>query len=239
MKKPFVKPRTVGFWLFLAACLLQAAVGRAEFYRYVDRNGHRVYVDDISKVPQAYRDQLKVYRERYDHLPEERRQELLEQDRRSGEALRALKEEELKALRRKRQTGKSDETPIVVEGNKILVPAVLGYGSEETKAMLVLDTGASLIALHREVADRLGIREVEKAKLKVVGGGVIDSDIIHLSYVKVGPYTKHGLRAGIIDHQGRRVSHAGLLGMNFLRGLDYSIDFSNSVIRWRKRPTQQ
>jgi predicted aspartyl protease len=218
--------------------MMWAAVGSAEFYRYVDRDGHPVYVDDMSKVPEEYRDQLKKYREQYDHLPPQERRMRLEEEQRAKEQLRAVQEQELEQLQRKRRAAEVVETPVVVEGNKVMVPVVLGYDGAETEAMLVLDTGASLIALHRQVADRLNVREAEKAKMRVVGGASVDADVVMLSYVKVGPYTKTDLRAGIIEHQGTRVSHDGLLGMNFLRGLDYSIDFSNKVIRWRGEGVQ-
>ena len=218
--------------LLCGACLQWPPEAAAEFYRYVDKDGHAVYVDDMSKVPEAYRDQLDVYAERYDHLSPSEREYRLDKERQEMEAARAAREAEIEALRR-RSLQDSRETPVVVEGNKVMVPVLLGYDGVETEAMLVLDTGASIIALHREVAEELAIREFEKAKVRVAGGAVVDTDMIRLSYVKVGPHSKEGLRAGIIDHQGARVSHGGLLGMNFLRDLDYSIDLDRGVIRWR------
>jgi hypothetical protein len=41
----------------------------AEFYKYVDKDGQTFYVDDLSKVPPEYMDQVNVYKEKYDHLP--------------------------------------------------------------------------------------------------------------------------------------------------------------------------
>ena len=232
MRTSRFKARPAAFWLFLVAGVLWAVIVHAEFYRYVDRDGHTVYVDDISKVPEEYRNQMKRYRERYDHLPPDQRRMRLEAERQRS----AAKEDADRSAPSPEASGYL-ETPIVVEGNKILVPVQLGHGGVETEVMLVLDTGASVITLYREVAEQLDVTEVEKAKTRVVGGALIDTDMIVLSHVKVGPVTKTGLRAGIIDHHGERVEYDGQLGMNFLRGLDYSIDFSGQIIRWGKGST--
>ena len=41
---------------------------RAEFYKYVDEEGNIFYVDDLSRVPEKYRNRVNVYREKYDNL---------------------------------------------------------------------------------------------------------------------------------------------------------------------------
>ena len=148
--------------LLIGVCLLLPPEAAAEFYRYVDKNGHAVYVDDMSKVPEAYRDQLDVYAERYDHLSPSEREHRLDKERQEVEAERTAREAEIEALRR-RSMQDSRETPVVVEGNKVMVPVLLGYDGVETEAMLVLDTGASIIALHREVAEELAVREIGRA----------------------------------------------------------------------------
>jgi len=101
------------------------------------------------------------------------------------------------------------------------------------EVLMLLDTGASITVLHREIADRLNLNSMRKAKLMVAGGNVLDSDIVRLDYVGVGPIKKHGLQASVIQHAGPKTPYQGLLGMNFLKGLDYRIDYAREVIQWK------
>ena len=73
-------------WLYLPMNL------QAEFYRYVDNQGRIYYVDDLSKIPEEYQGQVKVYRERYDDLSETDRSKALEieQERRQQHELQQV-----------------------------------------------------------------------------------------------------------------------------------------------------
>jgi predicted aspartyl protease len=126
------------------------------------------------------------------------------------------------------------ETKVIIKGNQVLVPVVLGYGGNEIEALLLLDTGASIMALHVEVADQLNLKPAHKAKLLVVGGETISTYVSKLSYVKVGPFKKENIYAGIIEHKGPSVAYQGLLGMNFLRNIEYQIDFERQLIKWNQ-----
>ena len=61
---------------------------------------------------------------------------------------------------------------------------------------------------------------------------MLDASVAKLGYVEVGPFRKTDLLVGIIEHEGASVPYDGFLGMNFLRGLGYNVDFERQVIKW-------
>jgi predicted aspartyl protease len=212
--------------LLLLVFFLFPAKLRCEFYKYVDQDGKVFFVDDVSKIPLEYRDDLKTYKEKYDHLPPEERAIMLEKERKEREKERAQEIDRERYLR-------GLETKVTIKENLVLVPVTLGYKEHKIEALLVLDTGASIMTLHQQIADRLHITERETAMTRVAGGEVLKSSVAKLGYIKVGPFKKTNLYAGIIKHEGPSVPYDGLLGMNFLRGLEYTVDFKKQVIKWK------
>lgn len=248
----------IALFILLSAFFLLPLELRAEFYKYVDENGTVHYVDSKSKIPREFLDDLDVYKEKYDHLSDEEKSIVIEKDRKRRKELRKQQLEEKRRKeqiakekllkqqleekqaeeRRKQQVArekylKSLQTKITVEGSRVLVPCTLGYEGNEIKTQLLLDTGASVVVLHRPIAEQLRIKGTKSSKAQVAGGATIRVGVVELNYVEVGPYRKENIYANIISHKGPPVSYNGLLGMNFLRGLDYTIDFESQIIRWK------
>lgn len=231
--------------ILLAAFLFPLKL-HAEFYQYVDKDGGLHFVDDKSGVPLEYRKDLKIYNEKYDHLSKEERKIMLEKDKRKEEQihkLRKAEQRELKRLEQERKRRKAEiarekhlkslETKVIINGNQILVPVAVGYGRNKVDALFLLDTGASDIVLHRKIAKQLKIKPIKKGASQVAGGKFIKSNLAKLSFLKVGPFNLENVHVIIIDHKGPLVGFDGLLGMSFLRNIKYTVDYKNSIVRWK------
>ncbi|MCP4628123.1 MAG: hypothetical protein GY850_32090 [bacterium] len=222
----------------------------SEFYKYVDEQGRVSYVDDLGKVPEAYLDQIKVYREKYDNLSGQERSQALQREREQTQRqeqeklhrlnvhlqeVRAAEEEE---KRRKADSSKNRmmemiQTRVLVDGNRLLVPVTMVNNGVELAVNLVLDTGASQIVLHRYVADQLNIVSLKKGLAQVAGGQNIYVETGQVNYFKVGPFNMQNASVLIMAYEGPAVNYSGLLGMNFLKNVQYTIDYPNQVIRWQ------
>lgn len=236
---------------FLLSVLLLVGLGydhnlEAAFYKYTDKSGVLHFVDDPAKIPPEYRKDIKTYPGKYDHLTQEEKLNLLEKQSAEEEQRQLEQSEERYYLEiQEAPENKSGEladesqgyseleTQVIIRRNQVLVPAVLGYEGNELEVLLVLDTGADIIALHQDIADQLKVRISKVAKAQVAGGKKIRFKLTRLSYVQVGPHRMENVLAGIINYKGPPVDHDGLLGVNFLRHFEYSIDYKNKVIRWK------
>jgi hypothetical protein len=171
---------------------------QAEFYKYVDKDGRIFYVDDLTKVPPEYMDQVNVYKEKYDHLPADQRKSRLEQEQQQQKALEAEQQRQMELelqqaaekeeAERKRQEQfarqKSIETPVTIKGNRVLVPVTIGNNGIEIEVFLLLDTGASHTVLYRDIADQLNIVTQQKGLSQVAGGQQIYTEVGKVSYAK-------------------------------------------------------
>jgi predicted aspartyl protease len=244
MSKPYSRLLVCCSLFFLVAYPLNL---RAEFYRYVDKQGRTYYVDDLGKVPPEYRDQINVYKEKYDQLPADQRKAKLEEDQKQQteqelerqrqlelELQQAAEREEAERKLAEQLAGqKKLETAITIEGNRIFVPVTLGNNGIEVEALLLLDTGASQTVVHRDVAAQLNITALKKGLSQVAGGQQIYTELGKIDYMRIGPHTIKNATVLIINYEGPPVNFKGMLGMNFLKNFQYKLNFEKQVIQWQ------
>ncbi len=231
--------------LFCGIFIIPAEV-RSEFYKYVDKDGKIFYVDDLGKIPPEYQDQIKVYKEKYDYLPEDERSNARSEDRAVEVEIELEHRQKLEqqlyeneALEREEQKRQAQEefdqklvTKVIIEGNRVFVPVTLYNNGIELETLLLLDTGASQTVIHRSIADQLNVITISKGLSQVAGGGTIQTDVGKLTHMKVGPVKMVDPHVLIISYEGGPIKNKGLLGMNFLRNVQYQIDFQKQEIRW-------
>ncbi len=125
-------------------------------------------------------------------------------------------------------------TKVTVIGNSVLVPVTLVYQANQIEVQLLLDTGASGTVINTEIADRLNVNlsTARKTRGRVLGGAVIEARQVTLSRITVGPYTKDNAVIFVVRHEGPAAKYDGLLGMDVLRGLKYTVDLEKQIILW-------
>ncbi|MGD8266550.1 MAG: aspartyl protease family protein [Desulfobacterales bacterium] len=210
---------SVGRLVIGAAILvgLLALPATAEYYRYTDANGQVHFVDDPGQIPDSQLDTLQVYEE----TPERSSPDPAPPP---ADGTNAVAPSSPDAL----------ESPVIVRGNQVLVPVVIGYRGREVEALLLLDTGASFTIVHENVARRVMLTGTENREAIVVGGSRIPIRMAQVDYIQVGPYRVSGAQVAIIRHKGPQLARQGLLGMDILQALDYRIDMNRRVIVWNR-----
>lgn len=125
-------------------------------------------------------------------------------------------------------------TKIMVSRNQVLVPVTIVYDGKEINVNLLMDTGATKTTIHTGISDRLYVNryKTKKAKAGVVGGGIIDTNIITVDNLKIGPHSIPNWDIMIVPHDGYAVNFDGLLGMDVLGKLSYKIDLTKQIIIW-------
>ncbi len=217
----------------LSLMLLLPLVAEAKIYQYVDDNGRKVFVDQYTKVPPRFRDQLDVREEEGERLDAQSRQAL--QQRRQYQDW----QQQLKYNRQQIINAMQDWiTPVGMHHNRITVPVKVVYGSRNLTLQLVMDTGATSTVLHKEAISGLRAQYLPSGYARVADGRRVQTEAINLDRIEIGPYKIKNVRAGVIDFKGGSQSTNGLLGMDFLYHARYELDRDNRQIIWEPEKYQ-
>ena len=109
-------------------------------------------------------------------------------------------------------------------GPHIIVNALL---NNLVKAELIVDTGASLVVISQQIADKLGLELKDKEKERILlvtlaDGTKVEAKAVLLKSIKVGEVEVENVPTAVLNREV--TSEDGLLGMSFLEKFLVSID---------------
>jgi clan AA aspartic protease (TIGR02281 family) len=131
-------------------------------------------------------------------------------------------------------TGKGDgvlRIPLERVGNSFVVRVMLNRAVEAT---LVVDSGADVCMISKNLADKLNLdlNDSDQSVVSGVAGEAVVQKTV-LDTVRIGPATHHNIRVAVHDLPS---GEDGLLGMNLLEKYNFSIDSSRQLLQLSRRP---
>ncbi len=210
--------------------LLAWALGspiHAGVFSWEDEEGKTHFTDDPRKIPPKYRTKNKGMKEyEVDYRPSLVRPD--DQSSSSGPA----------------RTVRLNPTDPPASPNATVVPLISNGGGNylveamingETKARLMVDTGASMVTLSRSLAKELGLLTPDMPEIPfTTAGGIVWMPLVALDSLSVGEAQAPNVEASITDDMG---DLDGLLGMSFLG--DYRVEMDQVSARMILKPLGQ
>ena len=124
---------------------------------------------------------------------------------------------------------KKDIVNYVSEDNQVVVDALI---NNIVLARLIVDTGASIVVISKDVGERLGITDdAVDADLEIImaNGTSVNAKPVTLKSIKVGNAEVKNVQAAILE--GNVIGGSdGLLGMSFLSNFVVSVDTSSKKL---------
>lgn len=219
----------------------------AEFYEYTDEKGVKCFTDDQGRIPEKKIKKIRVHKEPLDGLTDEEKEARLKASQEELAQMRAKQEEDVKqradklkkedeekAEQEKKKKLDSLKTPVSIENNQILVPVTLTNSDKSVTAIMLLDTGANVTSISDSLAQQLNISSGKQSAVRVANGSLVKTSQAIIKTLSVGPKTVKSPLITVMTQQGPKLRFQGLLGQDFLKHFQYTIDHKTSHILWKE-----
>lgn len=211
----------------LSMLLLIPASAFADIYKYRDESGRLIFVDDKDKIPARYHEETHSIAETENSLG------VYNSPRNENPASISTIEEDI-FTGYQRKDKETYRTPVIIEGNRVIVPVEVALGNRSTALNLLLDTGATSTVFHRSALTSLDLPKGRTYEALVAGGGIVKSIKIKFKSLTVGPFHVQDKQAMVINLRGRSLPYDGMLGMDFLMSHPYQVNYEEQFIEWQK-----
>ncbi|MCW5892487.1 MAG: retroviral-like aspartic protease family protein [bacterium] len=124
--------------------------------------------------------------------------------------------------------GGSGEVPLDGDGTAWMVRATV---NGTTRALFLVDTGASYCVLSSSLSRRLGLRPGKTTLDLQTANGTVTVPLVELRSLDVGGSRAHGVQA--VVHDAVNAPLDGIIGLNFLNQFHYAIDPRRRTLRLR------
>lgn len=121
------------------------------------------------------------------------------------------------------------EIPLIVAGDQYLIEVLL---DDRQKVILLIDTGASMTVVHPSVLTGLGYRLGGRSANFATANGVVRAPLVTISSLSLGGRSVQPMVIGALSIARGNSNHNidGLLGMDFLKRFEFSIDQDAGVL---------
>lgn len=233
--------------LLLFFSIMQPPTLHCEFYEYTDENGVKCFTDDSGRIPEKRSKKVRVHKERLDGLSAEEKEAQLKAEQEENAQSRMKQEDNTKLSDEKKK--KEDEelaeiekkkkletlkTPVVIENNQVLVPVTLMNSDKTVTAIMLLDTGANVTNITDSLAQQLNITDGRQSAARVANGSVVRTSRAIIKSMSVGPKSVKSPLITVMKHNGPKIRFQGLLGQDFLKNFEYTIDYKTNHIIWKE-----
>ncbi|MFT7221474.1 MAG: clan AA aspartic protease (TIGR02281 family) [Candidatus Azotimanducaceae bacterium] len=122
--------------------------------------------------------------------------------------------------------------PLTRAGDQFLIRAILDGDQALT---LLIDTGASITVISPAILTRVGYGFDRGTANFSTANGVVEAPLVLINKLSLGDVVLEDLMVGAIPLDASGHSFDGLLGMNFLREFEFSLDQDSAVLRLQSR----
>jgi clan AA aspartic protease (TIGR02281 family) len=135
----------------------------------------------------------------------------------------------LTRLKSLEETVLSEEIPLRRVGGGSLIVSVVIDGKYTQE--MVLDSGANLLTLPRDVADKCGIQvhpDDPRIVMGLADGSRITGNLVTIGSVRVGKFTAENVECAVLGAEA--ASAPSLLGMSFLENFKFQVDAAKGTL---------